>query len=360
MALVMATLVLMSGVAWAQEAPVAVPVEDTPAEATAEPFVEPAPPPKNPPPVEVPPAARGLGTVVELDAGRPVIDRGSMDGLRVGDAVALYREESRKLGSGDLNELKLITTGKAVAVSQDAAIIDVGVNQIIPLGARAQKVAKMDSAHFLAPPRIGNQGYVHTEVRGLVSMSEAGGGAYAGAEIGYKLKLPLAFELRAAPIFMGLDNDIGVGKGSVVFIAAFDHHLFSFGLGGGVAINPEDVRPLFVQRLRIGAEDGLSIKGTLQLVQYPSSSGYASWGVDLNQVDVQMPLAKGRMPVWLLLRGMGGDFGGGGYVGAKFRVKGQGERGTVAIMPLIGGEVYNSGSTYLSGPGFGLAVDAAF
>ncbi|HMV68771.1 MAG TPA: hypothetical protein PKA64_18105, partial [Myxococcota bacterium] len=303
------------------------------------------------------PVDRGLATVTELDRGRPVIDRGTVDGLKVGDFIALYAEQTRRLGSSEMSEFRQLTTGKVVAVAEDAAIVEVGVNQVIPIGARAQKVSKLDSARVLAPPRLGGHGFLRVEGRGLISMARVGGGAYLAASAGYRFKLPITLELRATPLFLGLDNGIGVGKGTVSMIVMFDHHLFAIGLGGGAAFNPGQNLPIFTMRLRLGAEDGLSLTSTLQLAQYPSSDGYAAWGVDLNQADVQIPLTAGRIPTWMLLRGMGGEFGGGGYLGARFRLKGLGEFGTLGITPMIGGEVYTSGSTYLAGPGVGLGFD---
>lgn len=303
---------------------------------------------------------RGMGSVTEFDEGRPVIDRGTDDGLRVGSPVGLYKEVVRTIGSGQISEQQQLTIGKVVAVTTDAAIISVGVNQQIPQGTRAQGVARDDGKAFLAPPRLGGRGWFNADVRGLVSAADAGGGTYLAGSLGYRFKFPMAVELRATPVFMGLDNDIGVGKGSVVGLVMFDHPLFAIGLGGGVAINPGAVRPIFSQRLRVGAEDGLAFTFTSQISQNATADGYANWSVDLNEALFQIPLTTKGTPAWLVLRGLGGEFGGGGYVGARFRLHGNGEPGTWGLTPWLGGELYASGSTYLAGPGFGLGVETSF
>lgn len=353
----MTTILLLLAAALAQE-PLAVPVAaDAPAEPAAAP-AEPAAAPAEPPAAAA--IDRGPGRVTELDAGRPVIDRGTRDGLKVGDIVELYTEDVRRIGSGEISELKPITKGKVVAVTVDAAIVAIGVNVTVPVGARAQEVLHDDGRAFLAPPRLGGRGYFRAEARGLVSTTDYGGGVYASGTIGYRFKFPMTVELRATPLFVGVDNNVAQGKGSVMGLVMFDHHVFAVGLGGGVAINPEGVLPIFAQRLRVGAEDGLAFTFTSQITQEGSRNGQAQWGVDQNEAIMQIPLTNRGTPAWLLLRGQGGDHVGGGEVGARFRLHGNGEPGTWGLTPLVGGEVYTAGGRSLVGPTFGLGVEAGF
>lgn len=349
----MTTILLLIAASLAQE-PLAVPVAaDAPAELAA-------PAPAATPAEPAAPIDRGPGRVTELDAGRPVIDRGTRDGLKVGDIVELYSEDVRRIGSGEISELKPITKGKVVAVTVDAAIVAIGVNAAVPVGALAQEVARDDGRALLAPPRLAGRGYFRGEARGLVSTTDYGGGVYASGTIGYRFKFPMTVELRATPLFLGVDNNVAQAKGSVVGLVMFDHHVFALGLGGGVAFNPEGVLPIFAQRLRVGAEDGLAFTFTSQITQEGSRDGYALWGVDQNEAIMQIPLSNRGMASWLLLRGQGGDHGGGGEVGARFRLHGNGEPGTWGLTPLVGGEVYNAGGRYLVGPTFGLGVEAGF
>jgi hypothetical protein len=333
-----------------------------------------APTPDAPPAVEAPTASRGPGAVTAADGRQLHIDRGAADGLSVGDELGLYDRVETQVGLEVVPELVLRTTGRVTAVGERAAIVTVGVNQSVAVGAIAQAAPARRAGSPLAPPRVGGRGYFTADVRGLVSLADAGGGVGVSGALGYRFKAPVSVELRATPVFFGVNDRGGgeretVGKGSVVALVSFDHHLVGLGLGGGVAVNPFDApRPIFAHRLRLGADDGLMFTYTGQLTWYPTVDGSARWAVDLNEALVQVPLTWGKMPTWLILRGAGGVYGGGGYVGARVRVAGNGERGTWGLTPLVGVEHYqdswnrgfNIDSTSLLGPAFGVTFDASF
>jgi hypothetical protein len=319
-------------------------------------------------------SARGPGAVTASDGRQLHIDRGATDGLSVGDAVGLYDRAETHVGGEVIPQLVHRATGRVTAVGERAAIVAIGVNAEVPVGAVVLAEPGERRPSSLAPPRVGGRGFFTADLRGLVSLADAGGGVGVGGSLGYRFRFPLAVELRAAPVFLGVNDRGGgdratVGKGSVVALVSFDHHLVGVGLGGGVALNPTDTpRPIFAQRLRLGAADGLMFTYTGQLTWYPTQDGSARWAVDLNEALVQVPLTSGKMPTWLVLRGAGGVFGGGGYVGARVRVAGNGERGTWGLTPFVGVEHYQDGwasnfnadYTSLLGPAFGATFDTSF
>lgn len=357
------------------QAPVAVPAPEA-APATV-PAPEPEPTPVSPAPTPLPPvlptvaAAPGerRGQVVGFEKRRPIIDLGTNDGLALGTTVEFYEIVVRQVAGEDIRHEKRRALGVVRAVGDTASEVQLGLNQYVETGSPARVTDAPRRTGFLAPPRIGNVGNASLDLLGLVSLSDDAGGVVVRANVGYRFKAPIAIELDLSPTWF-IGSATGGGSAVDVGVAAlvsFDHRLFAVGVGGGVASGSRfggGTAGIFAQKVRFGATDGLNFTSRIKFSKGTSQV----WYMDSLDADFQIPLTAGPTPTWMLIYAGGGAAPSGshahGGLAARFRVIGDGRRGTLALTPMVGFESVNvdDGDTYYNfiGPSFGLRTEAAF
>lgn len=193
-------------------------------------------------------------------------------------------------------------------------------------------------------------------MRGLASSS---GAVLGDGHLGYRFVLPVAVELRVAPVQLGLGGSELV-HGSVTGFVMLDTRLVAAGLGGGVTQRSAGrADPVLGGLFRAGARDGLSWTTVVQLRHEGFTDG-RGWVVDDLDGTLQVPLTARGRAVWLALRGRGSAEGVLGELGVRVRVRGTSAGDALALTPVVGGARYLDGEEALVGPVFGVSFDAAF
>jgi hypothetical protein len=278
------------------------------------------------------------GRVVRLLPGEVVVDMGLDEGLRQGDRIEFVVVSHVDVGGERAEEREVAAVGVVNAVSERFARVALGIGERVPLGAVARTVDAPPTARRAAPPRLGGLWHAGFMLRPFLALDDYGGGFLADASVGYRFETEFHLEAVLSPLAYGTAE----GKPSVVPLSAFvkasyDGDVFELGLGlGGETVKdtPLGIESgsgiLFVQQLRLGALDGLSLDMQSHAVLFHSRFEFSGL------------VGRGQIPVgrrfWLVFAGGGGSAGYGyGEAGVRTLLRGNGDRGSFFLSGTIGG-----------------------
>jgi hypothetical protein len=301
-----------------------------------------------------------------VDGKLGVVDVGQGEGFVTGRFVEVVRDVPVTMLEQEITEQQLVGYGEIQASSDDQSIIRMAVNQFPVEGATVRVLPRRPASYSLGPPRIGGQGFFDVNLRGVLGAGFSSGALSADAGIGYRMKIPMSFELRFDPLVLGGDSGGGFGHSAITAVVSLDHQWFAIGGGGGVSMTDEgDVFGVWQHKLRFGPIDGLNFVAWIGLRGVPYDFGFGRdvyWEVDQIRGTWQIPVAVKPLAMWIIVRGRGGYLGGGGEAGIRIRAHGNGERGSWALTPLVGGETWQEydGSSTAGGPTIGIGFDAVY
>lgn len=346
-----------------------------------------APPKAAPEPAEAPsapeeaPTAASLVHVVAVEDGHAWLAVEGERRYEPGELVSLQSRDTIEVAGRAYERGTERALGKVRSSDFDMVEVELGVNHEAAVGQTAVDVRARSGRRLLAPRRA--HGYVAAAVsaRGFVSLSEDGGGVVGDARVAWVAKPWFRLDVRLAPV-QGI-GDAGTGRGfgvvSGTVVASFDHDLFALGIGGGVGNTRRlggGAVGLFAQHVRIGATDGLHLWVDNQFVREGGT-----WFLDDLDTRLVVPMTAGRLPSWFVVHAQGGAYDYGTQhvtsdLGARFRVRGDGQAGTIQVTPAIGivyAETYRptppdpldpwaqtTDSQQYIGPAFGLDLEARF
>jgi hypothetical protein len=317
-------------------------------------------------PIAAPVGAMREGTITGVDGKLGVVDVGQGEGFVTGRFVEVVRDVPVTMLEQEITEQQLVGYGEIQASSDDQSIIRMAVNQFPVEGATVRVLPRRPASYSLGPPRIGGQGFFDVNLRGVLGAGFSSGALSADAGIGYRMKIPMSFELRFDPLVLGGDSGGGFGHSAITAVVSLDHQWFAIGGGGGVSMTDEgDVFGVWQHKLRFGPIDGLNFVAWIGLRGVPYDFGFGRdvyWEVDQIRGTWQIPVAVKPLAMWIIVRGRGGYLGGGGEAGIRIRAHGNGERGSWALTPLVGGETWQEydGSSTAGGPTIGIGFDAVY
>lgn len=209
-----------------------------------------------------------VGTVLSVEPGAALIDRGRKDGVLIGSEVRFMRNEqvSEPAGSGTTARATHVGSGLVTAIEDDKAVVTL---------ARGSEVRPSDLAEChpessarltgypLAPPRtpVAELGFI---ARPMLPVGALGFAMIDEAWLSVSFRRPLYAELRLAPLEFGTSADGDVFTFAGLGMGGYDGRWFSAGVGlGGASVvgdTGKTTRTLaVVQQGRLGARDGLSL-----------------------------------------------------------------------------------------------------
>jgi hypothetical protein len=231
----------------------------------------------------------------------------------------------------------LLAVGLVDGVSPTRARVNLGTGERVALHSRASYSMQPLSASSIAPPRVGGVWEIGFMARPFIVLDDLGGGVLSDAWLGRRFEDPLHIEARIAPLAIG-SADQGTTVPFAVFVtASYDVKLFEVGLGiGGETVNaPAFDLPVgsglsVVQRVRLGALDGLNLTAYTQVVLFHSEFEFSSL-----RMQAQIPFSG---TTWLIAGGGGGTAGVGyGELGLRTLLSGNGDRDSFFLTATVGG-----------------------
>lgn len=318
------------------------------------------------------PAARARPTPVVLRTGpgRALISLGSADGLNRGDRIELTSERDEDESGMAVGSRKLWAVGAVGDMSEHEAVVVLGLNEEVPVGATALPTLAPLTAGMVAPPRMSGVWELELGLRPFAALQELGGGLLFNASFGRRmgdLHLQAVLEPLGFGDVKGGDS-IGVASGSI--IASLDQQYYELGLGlGAQTVNDGDflLQPgsglALSQLLRVGVQDGFSLSLRSSVVLFHSELAFGGM-VAL----MRIPISRGY---WLLFGGGGGALGYGyGEIGVRALLSGNGFAGSRFLNVTAGGgavfqsavcdEFFNCNSPVYAGPMLGVSHEWRF
>lgn len=279
------------------------------------------------------PAERKLGHVVAIEGDTPVVDLGSRDGLSAGDRIEVLVRDARSIDPKE-ESYSPIAVGKVVAVSSTRARVEFGLDERIPVGARARVTRRPLSASSV-PPRLPKLWEVSALAGPLLATDDFGGGLFVEARASYRFESasagfvvdPLAFAFAEPGAVLAL---------TAFAFASLDSRSFELGIGvGGQTVN--DPGPDFEtgsgtvipEFIRLGSRDGLHLALRTDVVLFHKQFSFSGMNGTL-----QIPSGNGT---WLVARA-GGSMSGYalGELGLRALLRGRGDRGSSFITVTAG------------------------
>lgn len=276
--------------------------------------------------------------VIEVGPGYAIIDGGISAYVTRDTHIAFLETVSEEVVAGHRAvRTRLIGVGRVDSASQERARIELGPNERIPVGARAERTSLPLSRSVVAPPRVSELWEFGFLARPFIAIDDLGGGAIIDAWASRRMAGPWSVQAQIAPFAFGTAEEGGVVPAAAYLLATLDLRLFEVGLGlGGETVNS----PAFdleagsgigiVQHVRIGARDGLNLSAQTHVVLFHSEFEFSA-----ARVRLQIPF-NGR--TWLIAGGGGGDIGFGyGEAGLRTLLAGNGNRGSLFLTAVFGG-----------------------
>jgi hypothetical protein len=301
------------------------------------------------------------GVVIEAESDHVIVDLGSRDGLRDGARVALYERVQERLATGiSSDRLELLAVGRVNGVAGDRARVMLGLNERVPTGAIARLSNEPLTAGSVAPPRVGNLWEVGFLARPFLVLENLGAGVFADLRVGYRTDYNVHYEAFVMPVAFAAAEEGQTFPAAAVITASYDSRLFEVGLGiGGQTVNDSafDLEPgtgiTALQRVRLGARDGLHLEGLFYVALFHSEFDFSSV-----RVNGQIPMSRGS---WLIASGSGGSLGiGHGEIGLRMLLSGNGDRGSFFLTTTVGGvHVFESSLCFDRGFPCELPIDYA-
>lgn len=322
--------------------------------------------------------SRPRGEVLSASSDRFIVSLGALDGVVVGDRVAVRRvvETADLEGERAVVEETLVV-GRVATTSDHRAEVLLGLNEQAPVGAIAEETTDPVSARLLAPSTDRSPFELAATLRPFLPLQDLG--------LGVLGDLTGTFRFRSLMVRLQFDTlGLGFGSGSTqtLFnggaIFAYEHRFFAAGVGVGLMRNDEaredsrgeeyfGTRLAVSQYARLGERDGLSVSLTnhVALVEDEDCQRVGGeyvcgpkdefhWAAIY--VDVLVPvISRG----WLVFRGGGGHVGmANGEVGFRLLVRGNGGTGSVFVTPLVGGAmIRNDEDSRRTGPSVAVRVE---
>jgi hypothetical protein len=308
---------------------------------------------------------RTWGTVLQSSSGSVVVDLGSNHGVRHGTHVAFYLVESEALGGFEqVPRKRRIAVGVVDTVSADRSRVALGVAEHVDRGTRAELTSDPISASSVAPPRVGDVWEYGFLARPFLVLDDVGVGAVIDAHLGYRSADAWHVEGLLAPFSVATAEPGAIAPFAAVVTGSYDAPLFEVGLGvGSQSVHSPDfgVEPgnglSLVQRLRLGARDGLNLEAMSYIALFYSQFEFSSL-----RATLQIPIGRS----WLLLSGGGGTLGAGlGEIGLRVLLSGNGDRDSVFMTTTLGGvnlwrecsDVFCDDEIDYAGPMIGVGFD---
>lgn len=88
------------------------------------------------------PVAVPEGRVIEVGLGEVVIDLGRRHGIRDGHSIELVDTRTEKLGSERAERRTVLAVGVVTVVAESTSRVRLGLNERVPVGARARLVTR--------------------------------------------------------------------------------------------------------------------------------------------------------------------------------------------------------------------------
>ncbi|HEY0468579.1 MAG TPA: hypothetical protein VGC79_30500, partial [Polyangiaceae bacterium] len=283
------------------------------------------------------PPARKLGRVERVGSGEVVVSLGTSDSLQRGDHIEFQLEGT---GSDDSEEAALtsdvVAVGVVTNVSSQSARVRLGLNENVPVGARANPAPVPATSSLVAPPRVSGLWELELALRPFAALQELGGGALLSGSVGYRLG-HLHLQAVLDPLaFAAVQTKGSVAAASAAAIASYDSHYFEMGLGLGVQTMNETSFSLepgsgiaAVQVIRLGARDGFNVSARTNFALFHSEFQFGAM-----VAGTQIPLTRGY---WFLVNGGGGNIGYGyGELGLRALLNGNGLAGSKFLTVTAG------------------------
>jgi hypothetical protein len=253
-----------------------------------------------------------FGRVLRQQGAEVTIDLGAADGVNVGQQM-LFLDPTRPVSTPGW--YTVLAVGVVSAVKEHGASVRMGLDEVVPTGAFAQRTNLQPSAAVVAPPRPLGWA-VRGALRPFVAVNGVGGGALAELALDLRLKAPFHFSVNISPMGFGAQKGHGVGSFTGYALVGYDTRYGELGLGiGAQTINyvtaqkpgTGTVFPLFA---RIGAVDGLHLSARADLTLI-----YREYVLGSLRLDARAPVAQG---MWL---DASVGFGKAGYTLAELSLR---------------------------------------
>lgn len=329
----------------------------TPPAKPAEP-AEPAPttpeaPAEQPPQDNIP---KAVGEVLKGNAREIVISVGKAAGFAKGDAIELYELRDVELEGEKIQKEEMLAIGRIKSVTEERAIVEVGLNEKIPVGAKARISRHQGyTPNLTSPPRTPGITEYTLTIRPFLPLGALGVGGIFDASITHRFDAPVAVDVIIAPLGIALTNKGNETAFSGHAFLSYDAQVFQLGLGVGLARFEKANLPFNIpagesapqthevgfsaaQYVRLGARDGFNLTAQTNFVIRGDEFDFGGLSAQL-----QLPTSVVIQDTWLILRG-GGGLPGHVYaeIGLRNLVKGNGQEGSLFVTPTIGGASISS------------------
>lgn len=300
-----------------------------------------------------------IGEVVKGNARELVINVGRKDGFAKGDPIELYALRDVDLEGERVKKEETITIGRVKSVTDERAIVEVGLNEDVPAGAKARySRGQSYNPNIMAPPRTPGITEYTLTIRPFLPLDKLGVGGIFDASITHRFDAPVAVDVIVSPIGFAFTNKGNEAAFAGHAFLSYDAKVFQLGLGVGLARFEKDDVPYKIaagqtppashevgfsaaQYVRLGARDGFNLTAQTNFVVRGDAFDFGGLSAQL-----QLPTSAFIQDTWLIFRGGGGLPGHVfGEIGLRNLVKGNGQAGSFFVTPTIGAaNIF--GSTY--------------
>ncbi len=309
------------------------------------------------PPSGVEKLAMPEGAVTRVEDLDVFIGIGAAQGLQMGDRIEILSGERATI------------VGRVEQITDDSAIVGVGLGEPVTEGARVRKADRAPvTRSIVAPPRQWGMFELVGEMQAFLPISTLGLGTLTSLSAAYRFKLPMVVRAQIRPV--GLS---GSDQGNVFSILGWaavglDTQLFELTLGaGGATVNERNFDSVaksaltLIPTIRVGAHDGLHLAAESGTQVYDDAFNFA-----FLHASAQIPVGT-RFA--LRLRGGGGRVGHAfGDLGVRYLLSGNGGHDSVFLTGFLGGVRVafetrctlldqTCNTTELAGPSLGVGVE---
>jgi hypothetical protein len=298
------------------------------------PELAPLPPPPELAPLPSSVALRPVaGRVLSSVAGRVVIDLGRGQ-VMVGDRIEFGVPVEERTPQHSFQRREVAAVGRVTSVSDTRSLVELGIDEVVPIRADAIVTKRSLTSNRSAPPRLAGTWSIAGVLRPFFALDQFGLGSLNEFFVAYADARPLRYQLVLSPLAFAAGDDGDTFAALAVFILSYDTRLFEIGLGlGGQTINDGDYEPgsglTVSQTLRFGAHDGLNVSVRNDISLFHSEFGYSAFNG-----QAQIPVSDRG---WVVLQGGGGTVGHAFFeVGGKALLRGNGAPGSLFLRGTIG------------------------
>ncbi|MBI5510855.1 MAG: hypothetical protein HY903_19010 [Deltaproteobacteria bacterium] len=304
------------------------------------------------------PAPARVGEVIESRTDGVVTNLGTGAGVARGQKIELFLEEEVSLASAEEAAIReqVVAVGVVNVVSEGHSQVGLGLNEAVPVGAKARVSTKEPTSSRFLPPRAAGVWSATFSLRPFFALGAAGVGTVSDARVSYRMDAPVHLQAILEPLGVGLVDvgNIFATAGNVVL--SYDTRVFEVGLGAGwSAVNNEldagvaDSRAAaegvgaitgkfdnvnygtsIAQVARLGAEDGIHLQARNTFIYYHKELHYGG-----TVGRLQVPVGGSS---WVLAQGGGGASGFAyGELGLRLLLMGNGLADSLFATASLGG-----------------------